>query len=199
MVVEQKAKPKSQAQRKPRQTKPKPAPKPAPAILMATAAFGALLGITKQRVDQLAAEGTFQKAARGKYDIHVNIPRYLDRLREAAAGRQGESESGEKIDPIFERAMKDRVDRQIKELKLAQARGEVVQMSDVMVAWGRVVTAAKAKMMSLSSRLPTMIHGLNGTDIAVIQDEVRGVLEQLVDDGNKVPDRIKKAALADDE
>lgn len=168
-------------------------------ILMATAEFGALLGITKQRVDQLAAEGTFVKAGRGRYDIRVNIPRYLERLRIAASGRQGEGDDGQKIDPIFEKAMKDRVDRQLKELKLQQARGEVVQMSEVLLAWGRIMTAAKGKMMSLATRLPTMIHGLDKKDIEIIQNEVRSVLNDLAEDGEAVPDQIKKAALKDED
>ena len=46
-----------------------------------------LLGVTKQRIDQLAAAGVVEKVARGRYSI-TSVPRFVETQRKGGTGPQ---------------------------------------------------------------------------------------------------------------
>lgn len=159
-----------------------------------TSELAKFLGITVQRAHQLENAGTLTKGEDRKYDLKQAVQDYCARLRETAAGRQGTGEGG--LDPVQESARLKKVQADLIEIKLAQMRGEVISSDEVLVVWQRIIAAARARIMSLTTRLPTMIHHLDKPDIAIIENEVREVLERLTEDGKGSLDEVRKETIA---
>jgi phage terminase Nu1 subunit (DNA packaging protein) len=164
-------------------------------ITVTGAELATYLGITVARVDQLRREGTLAKTGR-RYDLRRSVQAYCERLRESAAGRQGESD-GDKLDPVYEKAAKDRVERQLKEIQLAKARGEVMQSSEILAVMQTVMGAVRARILSLPNRLPTMIHGMTKEHVEIVKREVYDILNRLVADGSVVLKDLQNKAIED--
>ena len=165
-----------------------------------------LWGVSVQRIDQLNAEGTLIKVDR-RYDLHVNMPLYLNRLRKQASGRIGGAVDGDGaeganlpgLDPVQEGARLKKEQADAVALKNEVARGNLVPRDAIEKALGSVIIAAKSRLETLSTRLPRLIHGLTKRDQNIIADDVRRTLDQLVIDGAKALKSIQGQALEDDE
>lgn len=93
--------------------------------------FGALVGISQQKVSQLLTDGVLGKGDTAQAWLHS----YTERLREQAAGRQGEGAGG--LDLVQERAALAREQRIGQQIKNAVAKGEyapVGLLADVLAA-----------------------------------------------------------------
>ncbi|WP_257827329.1 MarR family transcriptional regulator [Burkholderia glumae] len=102
---------------------------------------------------------------------------YIRHLREVAAGRS--SETG--IDLVAERAMTERVDREIKLLTLAEKKGQLVNATQLEQAYGLMVGAFQTELLSLSDKLVQELHTLYGVEVDVewLNEHIYGCLEQL--------------------
>ncbi|MCA8285778.1 MarR family transcriptional regulator [Burkholderia vietnamiensis] len=102
---------------------------------------------------------------------------YIRHLREVAAGRS--SETG--IDLVAERAMTERVDREIKLLTLAEKKGQLVNAMQLEQAYGLMVGAFQTELLSLSDKLVQELHTLYGVEVDVewLNEHIYGCLEQL--------------------
>ena len=160
-----------------------------------------LLGITYTRFNQLTADGTIPKKGRGQYVVGDAVQAYCNRLREQASGRLGVSggtdeDGAETFDPVLEGARLKARQADMTELQLAKARGEVIQTSEILEVWGLVIGAARSRIMSLSNRLPTMIHGMTTKEQEIVREECRDILERLVEDGDQVAGTLQDKALS---
>ncbi|HDR9135243.1 TPA: MarR family transcriptional regulator, partial [Burkholderia vietnamiensis] len=88
---------------------------------------------------------------------------YIRHLREVAAGRS--SETG--IDLVAERAMTERVDREIKLLTLAEKKGQLVNAAQLEQAYGLMVGAFQTELLSLSDKLVQELRTLYGVEVDV--------------------------------
>ena len=102
---------------------------------------------------------------------------YIRHLREVAAGRS--SETG--IDLVAERAMTERVDREIKLLTLAEKKGQLVNAAQLEQSYGLMVGAFQTELLSLSDKLVQELHTLYGVvvDVEWLNEHIYGCLEQL--------------------
>ncbi|MBR8316671.1 MarR family transcriptional regulator [Burkholderia dolosa] len=102
---------------------------------------------------------------------------YIRHLREVAAGRA--SETG--IDLVAERAMTERVDREIKLLTLAEKKGQLVNAAQLEQAYGLMVGAFQTELLSLADKLVQELHALYGVhvDVEWLNEHIYGCLEQL--------------------
>ncbi|WP_185643603.1 MarR family transcriptional regulator [Burkholderia contaminans] len=102
---------------------------------------------------------------------------YIRHLREVAAGRS--SETG--IDLVAERAMTERVDREIKLLTLAEKKGQLVNAEQLEQAYGLMVGAFQTELLSLSDKLVLELQTLYGVEVDVewLNEHIYGCLEQL--------------------
>ncbi|WP_289472586.1 hypothetical protein, partial [Klebsiella pneumoniae] len=96
---------------------------------------------------------------------------------EVAAGRT--SETG--IDLVAERAMTERVDRQIKLLTLAEKRGQLVDAAQLEQAYGQMAGALQTELLALPDKLVQELRTLNGVedDDEWLNEHIYGCLEQL--------------------
>ncbi|CAM2177671.1 MarR family transcriptional regulator [Burkholderia cepacia] len=102
---------------------------------------------------------------------------YIRHLRESAAGRA--SETG--VDLVAERAMTERVDREIKLLTLAEKKGQLVNAAQLEQAYGVMVGAFQTELLSLSDKLVQELRTLYGVEVDVewLNEHIYGCLEQL--------------------
>ncbi|WP_414451497.1 MarR family transcriptional regulator [Burkholderia sp. 22PA0099] len=102
---------------------------------------------------------------------------YIRHLREIAAGRS--SETG--IDLVAERAMTERVDRELKLLTLAEKRGQLVNAAQLEQAYGLMVGAFQTELLALPDKLVPELYALHGVqvDIEWLNEHIYGCLEQL--------------------
>ncbi|WP_082717481.1 MULTISPECIES: helix-turn-helix domain-containing protein [Burkholderia] len=102
---------------------------------------------------------------------------YLRHLREMAAGRA--SETG--IDLVAERAMTERVDREIKLLTLAEKKGQLVNAAQLEQAYGQMVGAFQTELLALSDKLVQELRALHDVEIDLewLNEHMYGCLEQL--------------------
>ncbi|WGS40518.1 MarR family transcriptional regulator [Burkholderia sp. JSH-S8] len=102
---------------------------------------------------------------------------YIRHLREIAAGRS--SETG--IDLVAERAMTERVDRQLKLLTLAEKQGQLVNVAQLEQAYGLMVGAFQTELLALPDKLAPELYALYGVEVDVewLNEHIYGCLEQL--------------------
>lgn len=102
---------------------------------------------------------------------------YIRHLRESAAGRA--SDTG--IDLVAERAMTERVDREIKLLKLAEKKGQLVNAAQLEQAYGLMVGAFQTELLALPDKLAPELYALYGIEVDVewLNEHIYGCLEQL--------------------
>lgn len=116
-------------------------------------------------------------------EIHIA---YIRHMSEVEAGRS--SETG--IDLVAERAMTERVDREIKLLTLAEKRGPLVNAAQLEQEYGLTVGAFQTKLLSLSEKLVQELHALYGVEVDVewLNEHVCECLEQLSESDPDSPD-----------
>lgn len=121
---------------------------------------------------------------------------YVRHLREMAAGRA--SESG--IDLVAERAMTERVDREIKLLTLAEKKGQLVNAAQLEQAYGQMVGAFQTELLALSDKLVQELRALYDVEIDLewLNEHMYGCLEQLsgYDPDGSGGDSANRAATA---
>ncbi|KWC40774.1 hypothetical protein WL48_10090 [Burkholderia ubonensis] len=126
---------------------------------------------------------------------------YIRHLREIAAGRA--SETG--IDLVAERAMTERVDREIKLLTLAEKKGQLVNAAQLEQAYGQMVGAFQTELLALPDKLVQELRTLYGVEVDVewLNEHVYGCLQQLSEydadgPGSDSPDRAASASARAD-
>lgn len=102
---------------------------------------------------------------------------YIRRLRGAAAGHR--TDDGQ--DLIRERVLNERVDRELKELTLAEKRQQLVNVSQLEPALIQMVVAFRTEVQQLPDKIKADIDALHGTDVdlQLLTDHINAALEQL--------------------
>lgn len=103
--------------------------------------------------------------------------RYIDHLRGIAAGHR--SQDG--MDLTRERALTEQVDRELKQITLAEKRGQVINIAQLEPELSRMVGAFKAELISRDDKLKAELDALYGIDIdlSLLTDHTLAALAQL--------------------
>ena len=102
---------------------------------------------------------------------------YLENLRAVAAGHR----SADGQDLTRERALTERVDRELKELTLAEKKGQLVNVQQLEAALTQMVVAFRTEVMGLADRLKDDLDALYSIDVdlQVLSDPIHECLQQL--------------------
>jgi len=102
---------------------------------------------------------------------------YVRHLRMMAAGHR--SKDGD--DLVSERVLTERVDRQLKELTLAEKRGLLINVSQLEPELMQMVGAFRTELLSRDDKLKTELDALYGIDIdlTILNDHTHAALTQL--------------------
>ncbi len=137
-----------------------------------------ILGISTRAVSDWDTRGVLVRAAGGRYQTLASINNYIASLREKKAGRSTEKTStGRSLSE--EKAEVARIDRQIKEIKLAQLRGDVLTLDEVVDSWGSFATAVKGAVLSVPTRARKTIPHLTPHDGETLKRICRDILTDL--------------------
>src|SRR3981081_3557589 len=133
-----------------------------------------LLDLDMESIRKLSHAGiVVGSGVRGRYLLAPSVRNYVRHLREIAAGRQGNE-----LNAIDEKAVLKTVQRKNYELKNAALEGSLVSMDDVTEAWGIIVRAIKAMVLSFPARYHEKLPHLKGDDIEMIRKVAHKVLAE---------------------
>jgi len=134
----------------------------------------AIFHVSQQMISEYVKAG-MPRPDHGKYDLEACVMWWVDRQRAAMDKKLSELGREEQ-----ETRLK-RIQAEKQELIVAQMRGEIVRVDEVNDEYGRVVAAARSRMLSMSSKLaPAVIACTSAIDAqVVIEAAVREVLQEL--------------------
>lgn len=103
--------------------------------------------------------------------------RYLQNLRAQAAGHR----SADGLDLTHERAMTERIDRQLKELTLAEKRQQLVNVAQLEADLQAMVVAFRSELLARDDKLKDDLDALYGIEVdrTIIEEYTRAALEHL--------------------
>ena len=114
-----------------------------------------LFGITERRVQQLAQEGVIPKPEKNQYELIGCVRSYIDYLQQRAFGKGVTPQ-----DTHLERARLLKAQADMAEIELAERTGALVTVERVEVDWLEMVTACRAKMLSIPTKTAYQIAHL---------------------------------------
>jgi terminase small subunit / prophage DNA-packing protein len=126
--------------------------------------LAATLGLSIRSVNQLAVAGVVVRTGRGEYDLQASVRNYIDKLKKP----EGDSK---------ERLTAAQAD--LAELKLQEARNELVQASEVETKWASILSSLRASFMGIPARVQTQLGHLSQHDVELIDREIRDTLLEL--------------------
>lgn len=150
-------------------------------LTVSASVLGELLGVSDRRVRQLASEGIFKRAAKGRYLLPDSIKTYINMLKmESDIASSGE---GNELDLEKEKAIHERIKRQQSEIKLALMKGEVHKSEEVEEVMTDMLASFRSKIITLPSKLaPMLTNKTNATDVReVLTKEMLEVLMEFKD------------------
>ena len=132
------------------------------------------LDLSQAEVSKLMGELSINWKSASIDDIRVA---YIRKLRGVAAGHQ--SSTG--IDLMHERALNERVDRELKEINLAEKRGQIVAVAALETELGQMITAFRTDLLSLPDKIKSDLDALYAVDIDLdyLTDQINDALHQL--------------------
>jgi phage terminase Nu1 subunit (DNA packaging protein) len=145
------------------------------------AAIANALNLTTRRVHQLKQEG-LPTVGRGQYELGPCMAWYIRYLQNALEKR-GPNVNADTPDLIAERTRLAKEQGDKLAIENSIKRGELVYVSDVISVWSEHISGAKAKLLSLPSKVaPQLVNQPNANVIAGrIREEIDIVLTELAE------------------
>ena len=163
------------------------------------------LNLTPRRVQQLRAEG-LPSIGRGLYELGPCMAWYI-RYLQGLLEKRGPNVNADTPDLIAERTRLAKEQGDKLAIENSIKRGELVYVSDVVQAWSEHISGAKAKLLSLPSKVaPQLVNQPNANVIAArIREEVDTALTELAESNDEYlgsiessEETLETAAEADD-
>ena len=152
------------------------------AITVNSATLEKILQVSDRRIRQLAEENVIIRAAKGRYKLMESISNYILTLKVSMEAGKSQSYDGE-LNLDAEKAVHERIKRQISELKLKTMQGELHKSEDVERVMTDMLVAIKSRLLSMPAKLAPMLVSRNDIDFVkrTISTEVLEVLNELKD------------------
>lgn len=138
-----------------------------------------LFNLTAVRIQQLAGDGVVVRKERGRYDLWASIRNYIKFLQDRkvnqwdAGGDDGKGWARER-----ERLTRAKAD--VAEIEAALLKGQSHDAAAVAKVWGDMIGNARAKLLSMPTKLAGALDGLTITEReALIKEAVNEALREL--------------------
>ena len=153
-----------------------------------------MFGVNITRINQLVQDGVVKKLGVAEYDVIESVKNYISRQKE----RSKKTTQAEGVADIeTSKARKEEAMAGLAELKLAEARMEVVRISEVDERDAKIGSAVRAATMKRRSELPPLLEGLSASQIVgILDDHDRAMLEKLSDMQSEYWVRLEKIKAA---
>ncbi len=135
-----------------------------------------LLGVSIRTLTDLAATGVLVPGGkRGTYQTQASVTNYVEKLRRAASNRADDQRN-----PLNdEKLLTERIVRQIRELDLAEKKGEVISLEEISENWTAFARKVKATILGLPTKFRQKIPHLTAADGEIMRKVVRRSLQSL--------------------
>lgn len=152
------------------------------AITVNSATLEKVIGVSDRRIRQLAEEGIIVRAAKGRYRLMDSIMNYILSLKVEMEASETAALDGE-IDLEAEKAIHERVKRQISELKLQTMKGDLHKSEDVERVMTDMLVAVRTKLLSMPAKLAPRLACRTDADYIrkAVNQEVLEALNELKD------------------
>ena len=159
-------------------------------------AIAKALNLTTRRVHQLKAEG-LPTVGRGQYELGPCMAWYIRYLQNALEKR-GPNVNPDTPDLLAEKTRLAREQGDKLAIENSIKRGELVYVSDVISVWSEHISGAKAKLLSLPSKVaPQLVNQPNANVIAGrIREEVDIVLTELAESNDGYLEGVEDSEAA---
>ena len=134
-----------------------------------------IVGISKQALSEHVKK--WEVDYQSMTDVELTLM-YCKHLRSVAS--QYSSADGE-IDLTRERALKERAERQLTEIKLAEAQGVVINVAEFEKKYAQMIGAWKAELLARDEKLKTLMFTVYGVDVDItyLNEFTNSALEHL--------------------
>ena len=130
------------------------------------------------RVRQLAGEGIFIRASKGRYLLFESLQNYIKTLKVQKDVQSAEAEND--VDYKTERAKLEQVKRIQAELKLALMKGELHKSNDVERIMTDMLARIRSRFLQMPSKMAPLLAEKEAGEIKkMLSNEVRDILEEL--------------------
>ncbi len=132
----------------------------------------------ESRVRQLAGEGIFIRASKGRYLLFESLQNYIKTLKVQKDVQSAEAEND--VDYKTERAKLEQVKRIQAELKLALMKGELHKSNDVERVMTDMLARIRSRFLQMPSKMAPLLAEKEAGEIKkMLSNEVRDILEEL--------------------
>lgn len=140
-----------------------------------------ILNVTDRRIRQYAEEGIIDKAARGRYSLVSSIQKYIAFMK--ASKDIESSKQGNALNYDDEKAMHEKIKREIAEITLAKIKGEVHEAKDVKIVMEHMLSNFRSRLLNVPSKLAPILLARDNISViqSMIEKEITEVLEELSD------------------
>jgi phage terminase Nu1 subunit (DNA packaging protein) len=140
-----------------------------------------LLMLTERRVQQLAAEGSIPKPERGKYELAPTVQAYIRYLRDRSVGADmnGDDQAG----AYKTRMLKAKT--RVAEAEADQVDGALLRRSVVEVAWTRMISNMRARLLSIPSKIAPLVH--SAPSIAAVSAALTSAIHEALEEISRTP------------
>lgn len=143
--------------------------------------LAAVLGITRQRVNQLVADNIIKRTSRAKHPLAVSVQSFIAyKLRTQADGME-KSTAAEDYELHRARLYKARADAA--EIDAALRLGEVIHGEIAEELWTSMIMKMRARMLAIPGKLaPVVVESCTPRDaFKLMQDEIHEALQNIAD------------------
>ena len=156
--------------------------------VLSTSALADLLGVTPQRLGQLAAAGIIEKRGRGMYAAGA-VASYCEFLRQGPAV---ETQDG-KLDLKQERAELVRIQRLLAELELARVEGRTVDVTIIGSELTGEFAALKSRLRGIASKVAPRVALMD--QAAMVASFILKEIDSVLDDLSREADIVQYAVM----
>lgn len=144
-------------------------------MILPKAQIADLLGVSGRRVDQLVHEGVAVRVEPGKFDAAQTVQNYIAKVSTKA------EKQAAALDAEHELARQRRASADMTELRMAQMRGDLLPVDEVVFGWSHVLTNIRLAVLAVGPRLSQEL-GLSPEHTHAVDAELRRALTDLSDD-----------------
>lgn len=151
-------------------------------ILVTSKVLEALFGVEDRTIRYLADHGVVKRSSHGKYLLMESAKGYILALKVKNNGKLRTDDAEEDLNLSTEKAIHERVKRQIDEIKLQLIRGQVHKAEDVEAVMTDMFERFRMKISALPAKLAKRLEGKKRSEIQkILQKEIRQALNELAD------------------
>jgi phage terminase Nu1 subunit (DNA packaging protein) len=134
-----------------------------------------LLDVSKTKLAELKSAGIVVPVdgVRGHFKAIESMHGYIDHLRKRKAGQ------GTTHNLADERAKTEKVEREMKEMRLAEMQGQVLKVGEVTASWSAFGQLVRQKVMGLPSKFRQAVPHLTSHDAEMMREQCRELLQDL--------------------